>query len=59
MGVVDPCRSIVIVLGSILFVDVILCFADIDRMETISDELDKQRLMTLRLTQGNVGNLEI
>ena len=55
MGVVDPRRSIDISLGSILFVDVILYFADIDRMGTISDELDKQRLMTLRLVQGNVG----
>lgn len=44
-----------VLLGSILFVDVILYFADIDRMGTISDELDKQRLMTLRLVQGNVG----
>ena len=44
-----------VLLGSILFVDVILYFEDIDRMGTISDELDKQRLMTLRLVQGNVG----
>lgn len=46
-----------VLLGSILFVDVNLYFADIDRMGTISDELDKQRLMTLRLVQGNVGIL--
>ena len=46
-----------VLLGSILFVDVILYFEDIDRMGTISDELDKQRLMTLRLVQGNVGIL--
>lgn len=39
MGVVDPRRSIDISLGSILFVDVILCLANkMGSMETISDE---------------------